>query len=113
MNPKFAEVTLNSFIFVMNIFCTNPARKFGLINNTHGLISIYYTMILIGNYGTYLCTYYEHFEYLFLNISVLCRCHIIDLKISEKPYKICEVENVIKFLNGTTEMEHVTFAKNL
>ena len=39
------------------------------------------------------------------------QCHIIDLKLSEKPYKIFEVENVIKFLNGKTEMEHVIFAK--
>ena len=35
MKPKFAEVTLNSFIFVLNIFCTNLARKFGMINITH------------------------------------------------------------------------------
>ena len=38
---------------------------------------------------------------------------MIDLKLSEKPYEIFEVENLIKFLNGKTEMEHVTFAKNL
>ena len=36
MNPKFTEVTLNSFIFVMDIFGTNLARKFdGMINITH------------------------------------------------------------------------------
>ena len=32
MNPKFTEVTQNSFIFVMDIFYTNPARKFGMID---------------------------------------------------------------------------------
>ena len=36
MNPKLAEVTLNSFIIVMNIFLTNPASKFGMIDSTHG-----------------------------------------------------------------------------
>ena len=35
MNPKFTKVTLNSFIFVLNIFCTNLAKKFGMINITH------------------------------------------------------------------------------
>ena len=35
MDPKFTEVTLNSFIFAMDIFCTNPARKFGMIDITH------------------------------------------------------------------------------
>ena len=34
MNPEFTEVTLNSFILVMNIFCTNPARKIGIIDIT-------------------------------------------------------------------------------
>ena len=48
-----------------------------------------------------------------LNYSILCQCHIIELKLSEKPYKIFEVENLIEFLNGKTEMEHVAFAKNL
>ena len=28
-------------------------------------------------------------------------------------FKIFEVENLIKCLNGKTKMEHVTFAKNL
>ena len=32
MNPKFTKVTLNTF--VMYIFCTNPARKFGIIDIT-------------------------------------------------------------------------------
>ena len=35
MDPKFAEVTLNGFIFTMDIFCTNPARKFGMIDIAH------------------------------------------------------------------------------
>ena len=36
MNPKFTEVILKIFIFVMDIFCTNPARrKFGIIDITH------------------------------------------------------------------------------
>ena len=35
VNPKFTEVTLNNFIFVMDIFWTNPARKFGLNDVTH------------------------------------------------------------------------------
>ena len=35
MNSKFTEVTLNSFIFVMDIFCTIPARKFEMIDITH------------------------------------------------------------------------------
>ena len=40
MNPKFTEskftaVTLNSFIFVMDIFCSNPARKFVIIDIAH------------------------------------------------------------------------------
>ena len=34
MNPKFTKVTLNTFIFVMYIFCANPARKFGIIDIT-------------------------------------------------------------------------------
>ena len=45
-NPEFPEVTLNSFIFVMNIFCKNPASKFGMIDITHGLVSDYYTVIV-------------------------------------------------------------------
>ena len=44
MNPKFAEITLNIYIFVMNIFCTDPARNFGMIDITHGLVSVYYIM---------------------------------------------------------------------
>ena len=32
---KFTEVTLNSSIFVVDIFGTNPARKFGIIGFTH------------------------------------------------------------------------------
>ena len=46
MNPKFAEITLNIYIFVMNIFCTDPARNFGMIDITHGLVSVYYIMIV-------------------------------------------------------------------
>ena len=34
-NPKFKEVTLNSFIFVIDIFCTNPARKFAFTDITY------------------------------------------------------------------------------
>ena len=34
VNPKFTGVALNRFIFTMDIFCTNPARKFGLIDFT-------------------------------------------------------------------------------
>ena len=34
MNPMFTEITLNSFILVMNIFCTVPTRKFGIIGIT-------------------------------------------------------------------------------
>ena len=47
MNPKFTEVTLNSFIFVRVIFYTNPARKFGLSDNTHEVSSLLqYSVIL-------------------------------------------------------------------
>ena len=46
MNPKFAEVTLNSFVFDINILCTNPAGKFWMIDVTHGLASVNYTMIV-------------------------------------------------------------------
>ena len=46
MSPKFTEVTLNSFIFVMNSFYTNPARKFGMTYLTDGLVSVYYTIIV-------------------------------------------------------------------
>ena len=35
MNPEFTEVTLNSFIFVIDIFRTDPARKFETIDITH------------------------------------------------------------------------------
>ena len=35
MNPKLKEVTLNSFIFAMDILFTNPGRKFGMIDVTH------------------------------------------------------------------------------
>ena len=35
MNPNFTEVILNSFIFVMDIFCTKPTRKFWIIDLTH------------------------------------------------------------------------------
>ena len=34
MSPMFTKVTLNSFIFAMNIFCTVPRRKFGIIGIT-------------------------------------------------------------------------------
>ena len=37
----------------------------------------------------------------------------IGLKLDKKPLKIFEVENLIKFLNAKTEMEHATFVKNL
>ena len=40
MNPKFTEVTLNSFIIIMNIFYTNPARKFGITERKFGMIDI-------------------------------------------------------------------------
>ena len=39
MNPKFTETILNSFIFARDIFCTNPARKFGIIDITHEVSS--------------------------------------------------------------------------
>ena len=35
MNPKFTEVTMNSFILIMNFYCTDPARKFGMIDIEH------------------------------------------------------------------------------
>ena len=35
MNPKFTEVTLNSLIFVMDIFSKNLERRFRMINVTH------------------------------------------------------------------------------
>ena len=35
MNSKLTEVTLNSFVFAMDVFCANPARKFGIIDITH------------------------------------------------------------------------------
>ena len=46
MNPKFTEVTLNSFVFVRDIFCTNPAMKFGIIDITNEVSSylVYYTL---------------------------------------------------------------------
>ena len=28
MHPKITDITLNSFVFVMDIFCTSVARKF-------------------------------------------------------------------------------------
>ena len=40
MNPKFTEVILNSFIIIMNIFYTNPARKFGITERKFGMIDI-------------------------------------------------------------------------
>ena len=53
INPEFTEVTLNSFLFVMDTFCTNPARKFGMIDITHE-VSLFITQRfcewnLIGN----------------------------------------------------------------
>ena len=35
VNSKFTEVTLNSFIFIMGIFCTSSTTKFGIIGITH------------------------------------------------------------------------------
>ena len=35
MNRKFPEVTLIIFFFFLDIFCTTPARKFGIIDITH------------------------------------------------------------------------------
>ena len=46
MNPKIAEVTQNSFIFVMTTFCTNPAKIFRMIDITHELVSAYDTIVL-------------------------------------------------------------------
>ena len=47
MNLKFTEVTLNSFIFVKDVFCTNPARKFGIIDIVHEISSyLLHSMIL-------------------------------------------------------------------
>ena len=39
MNPKFTEVTLNSFIFVRDISYTNPAGKFGISDIKHEVTS--------------------------------------------------------------------------
>ena len=44
MNPEFTEITLNSFSFVGDIFCTNLARKLGISDITHGLVPVYYTL---------------------------------------------------------------------
>ena len=83
----------------MNIFCTNPARKIGMIDITHGLVSVYYTMIVRMKSDSQL-------ENVFMNVLQnfgvfgFKLFHIIGLKISEKPYEIFEVENLIKFLNG-------------
>ena len=44
MNPKFTEVTLNTVNFVRDIFYTNLARKFGIIEITRGVVPIYYTL---------------------------------------------------------------------
>ena len=44
MNPKFTEVTLNSFIFVFNIFCINPAKKFGMMDVTHEVSFMFTTL---------------------------------------------------------------------
>ena len=35
MTPKFTEVTLNSFVFFMNIFHANSTGKFEIIDITH------------------------------------------------------------------------------
>ena len=35
MNPSFVEVTLDSFIFAMEIFSTDPARKCGISDTKH------------------------------------------------------------------------------
>ena len=35
VNSKFTEVTLNSFIFVVDIFCKYLARKFEMIDVIH------------------------------------------------------------------------------
>ena len=47
MNQMFTKVLLNSFIFVMDIFCTGPTRKFGIIGITTchqiKLVSVDYT----------------------------------------------------------------------
>ena len=36
MTPKFTEVTLNSFVSIVNIFHTKSTRKFEIIDITHG-----------------------------------------------------------------------------
>ena len=51
MNPKFTEVTLNSFIFIMDIFCTNLARKFGMIILHMKLVPVYYSKIRISKWN--------------------------------------------------------------
>ena len=35
MNPNFTEATFSRFNFVMDIFYTDPARKFGIIGINH------------------------------------------------------------------------------
>ena len=39
MNPKFTKDILNNFIFVMDIFCTYPAREFVVIEIWGNLLS--------------------------------------------------------------------------
>ena len=51
MNPKFTEVILNSFIFVMDILCANPAKK--LILHMM-LVSVSYTLTLGMKSDSYL-----------------------------------------------------------
>ena len=41
MNPKFTEITLNSFNIFRDIFYSNLARKFSRII-THGIVPVYY-----------------------------------------------------------------------
>ena len=44
MNPMFTKVTLISFIFAMDIFCTGPTRKLEIIGiHVIKLVSVYCT----------------------------------------------------------------------
>ena len=54
MSQKFTEVTLGSFSFVMDIFCTNPARAVEIDDTLHmRLASVYCSLTcewnLLGN----------------------------------------------------------------
>ena len=89
MNPKFTEGTLNSFIFVIDIFCANDLRWLILHMK---FVSVYYTKNLDGkNFWVFIMSWVTQWAEIYQNFlqtrnRLLQKRNVVVLSLNKRVY---------------------------